>query len=550
MAIDDLVVEYGMCPSFGSCAFEDNELCFWQNVLDSRDEFDWSFGQHQTQTPDTGPDSDHTFGDSYGTYLYVDTNSPEQTGYRAMLESTLFLPTPSYGLCMDFWYHMYGDKMGSLNIYINSFNSTSLLWTQHGNKGPQWLNAQLTVRSALPFRIYIEAVRGTSITSDMAIDDVDFIEKSCNLQPQDASPDNQVTIPIVTTTRTLRPTSEYDCTFETDYCIWSQSPESTFNWWRVQGKYGSILAGPIEYDHTYGLTESWYLFADVTDKKYSDLARIESADLTGTRCLEFYYYFFSLPRYQFNVYVKVGDQLGLPLWSRDSSNANFWRLGRLTVRSGRSYRIVFELTDIQNAAANELFGLDDVFISDGECADTSDVNGICTFTDGDFCGYNVTTGGNNFQWLIYTPDAPDFFSQREAPLPIFDHTSEAYSSGYMYVLSKGFKVNDTTSLVSREYEPFSESNPKDATRCLEFYYYMQETNAITLNVKTITTESSIVNTLWSRNYDHGKFWWKGSVNVKLIVNYGVAFEAVVGANSENGIVALDDVGLRNGACSR
>ena len=176
--------------------------------------------------------ADHTLGNAYGVYLYIEGSNPIAPGFRAVLESNLFFPTPSYGVCFDFWYHMYGNGIGSLNVYLNISNTTSLLWTQYGNKGNDWKNAQVTIFSAKVFRINIEAVRGNDIYSDIAIDDIDFIEKPCNIMPADASPTNQVTIPIATSTKTIRPTSAYDCTFENGYCIWMQSPESTFNWTR------------------------------------------------------------------------------------------------------------------------------------------------------------------------------------------------------------------------------------------------------------------------------------------------------------------------------
>lgn len=56
-----------------------------------------------------------------GTYLYIEGDPPISTGYRAILESDLFLPTPTSGACFDFWYHMYGSgtdiKIGILRFY-------------------------------------------------------------------------------------------------------------------------------------------------------------------------------------------------------------------------------------------------------------------------------------------------------------------------------------------------------------------------------------------------------------------------------------------------
>lgn len=55
MAIDDVTLENGACPAFGSCTFENSDYCSWQNVIDGRDKLDWEFGSHSTDTTNTGP---------------------------------------------------------------------------------------------------------------------------------------------------------------------------------------------------------------------------------------------------------------------------------------------------------------------------------------------------------------------------------------------------------------------------------------------------------------------------------------------------------------
>lgn len=55
MALDDIRLQVGVCSSFGSCTFEDDDYCFYSNVEDGRDEFDWEFGNHRTLSSYTGP---------------------------------------------------------------------------------------------------------------------------------------------------------------------------------------------------------------------------------------------------------------------------------------------------------------------------------------------------------------------------------------------------------------------------------------------------------------------------------------------------------------
>lgn len=48
------------------------------------------------------------------------------------------------------------------------------------------------------------------------------------------------------------PLSKYDCSFESDFCNWTQEHvQDTFDWVRAQGPKGSAATGPVV-DHSYG----------------------------------------------------------------------------------------------------------------------------------------------------------------------------------------------------------------------------------------------------------------------------------------------------------
>ena len=164
----------------------------------------------------------------------------------------------------------------------------------------------------------------------------------------------------------------------------------------------------------------------------------------------------------------------------------------------------------------------------------------------------------NFKWELYTPPVPQFMSQAErdargpSPIGIYDHTTSGAGSGYIYANGGQTKKNETATFISKVYRPFSTDSPGDASRCLEFYFFIQGDDAVSLTVKAFSYVSSFTTTkltLWSRNYDHNKQWWKAEQNIRLITNYSIAFEAVT-ENNQNGIVAVDDIMLRNGNCSR
>jgi hypothetical protein len=227
----------------------------------------------------------------------------------------------------------------------------------------------------------------------------------------------------------------------------------------------------------------------------------------------------------------------------------------VTIQQGTStFNIVLSLTgQFEKATIEDRIALDDIFLSVGACTESTQVNKVCSFSDDSFCGLTKTTE-NNFAWQVYVPPQ-SLYTQEEilradmGPLPIFDHTTDGTGSGYAYIKSDGVKAGSVATLQTPIYQPFS-TNLNDTTRCLEFYYYIQGTDSVILNVKAKTVQSSSVKyPLWSREVDHSEFWWKGEVEVNFFTNYTLIYEAIAGNNSANGLAAMDDIYLKNGVCS-
>ena len=65
--------------------------------------------------------------------MYIETSSPRQPGDKARLLS----PKLQFSgkMCLQFYYHMYGAAMGTLNVIING----ATVFTASGNKGNRWL---------------------------------------------------------------------------------------------------------------------------------------------------------------------------------------------------------------------------------------------------------------------------------------------------------------------------------------------------------------------------------------------------------------------------
>ena len=121
-------------------------MCTWTQALD--DKFNWTRQQGTTASQNTGPATDHTTGGSAGYYVYIETSSPRQANDTARIESATIPATQQK--CLQFWYHMYGADVDTLNVYTKINNQLGApVWTLSGTQGDKWWHAvvQLTVSS-------------------------------------------------------------------------------------------------------------------------------------------------------------------------------------------------------------------------------------------------------------------------------------------------------------------------------------------------------------------------------------------------------------------
>lgn len=81
--------------------------------------------------------------------------------------------------CFTFWYHMYGDGMGKLNVYLDSEESSQIVWSMSGNRDDTWWFASFNISTYKPYTITFEGIRGSSRKSDIALDDILLLSGSC-----------------------------------------------------------------------------------------------------------------------------------------------------------------------------------------------------------------------------------------------------------------------------------------------------------------------------------------------------------------------------------
>lgn len=191
--------------------------------------------------------------------MFIEASHPRRPGEKARFVSQTFGAVPAKGKCLQFWYHMYGADIGTLNVLQKTAPGSKfekILWTLKGQQGNQWLNGKVSL-SKIPssnFWIVFEGIRGNGYRGDIAIDDILITNADCAIFPANANPNPSTTAtPTATTKFTLPPTiapSLYNCDFENGFCNYTQEHiTDVFNWTRHQGGTYSGGTGPTM-DHT------------------------------------------------------------------------------------------------------------------------------------------------------------------------------------------------------------------------------------------------------------------------------------------------------------
>ena len=73
--------------------------------------------------------------------MYIETSSPRVAGDSAKLE--LFVPGNGELSCLKFYYHMYGDTMGTLTV----FSGNMVVFNASGYHGTTWIEAKRIIYS-------------------------------------------------------------------------------------------------------------------------------------------------------------------------------------------------------------------------------------------------------------------------------------------------------------------------------------------------------------------------------------------------------------------
>ena len=68
--------------------------------------------------------------------MFIDSSTYYETDVSAVLASDVI--DKGEMTCMQFWYYMRGQDVGSLKIYIRTDKSKTLIWQLTGEQGTNW----------------------------------------------------------------------------------------------------------------------------------------------------------------------------------------------------------------------------------------------------------------------------------------------------------------------------------------------------------------------------------------------------------------------------
>lgn len=112
--------------------------------------------------------------------MYIEA-SAKPRNLRAELISRPLLCTRFQ--CLTFWYHMFGDHIGSLSVYQKYKTEKRKRWRKKDNKGNQWILASVELICDNEFQIIIEANTKDdhpTWSGDIALDDIHAFEGKCD----------------------------------------------------------------------------------------------------------------------------------------------------------------------------------------------------------------------------------------------------------------------------------------------------------------------------------------------------------------------------------
>ncbi|XP_069105545.1 uncharacterized protein [Argopecten irradians] len=283
------------------CHFENEDDCFLAQSQSHLDDFDWeTYQSGGTPSSGTGP----TAAQDGNQYAYIEASNANPNTL-AVLASVDSLPAGEY--CLVFHYHMYGVKMGGLMVSAvleASPNDEYPIFLKTGDQGQTWNTGVVSINEIDNFNLLFTAVRGSSYTSDVAIDNITLTSNMCGclsgpcLNGGTCVDSNkgllfQCSCPAGLSgdiCEVVEADTELSCTFEDNTeCFLQQAFGDSFDWTIQKGATATPQTGPstahegthYAYIETSGVVTVGYV---------ANFTTFPIIFGDGDRCLSFYYH--------------------------------------------------------------------------------------------------------------------------------------------------------------------------------------------------------------------------------------------------------------------
>ena len=273
-------------------------LGIWSQNSD--DHINWSRHSKATSSFKTGP-SGASDGDYY---LYIEASRSNQPEKTAIITSKCLQPNATDGI--QFEYHMFGSKMGSLHLEIKTeTNDWTTLWSKSGNQGNNWNTETISLAdyAGQVVKLRFKGITGRSWSSDIALDNIQIKDSFCESEPL-VSPQRE--------------------SFETTLGIWSTENYDYFNWSRHSNGTTSNGTGPS------GANDGkYYLYMEASASLPNPPEKI--AFLTSkclhpnlTDTIQFDYHMYGSHMGSLELEIKTPTNDWTALWSKSGNQGNNW----------------------------------------------------------------------------------------------------------------------------------------------------------------------------------------------------------------------------------
>ncbi|KAH9499994.1 hypothetical protein Btru_076122 [Bulinus truncatus] len=334
IGIDDIQFEDGACSSPNECMYEDNNFCDWYEKVG--DTIRWSLGSKATITGSV-PSTDHTLNTQNGHFAYVQSSSSGS----ATLRSTLRLSAISNAtLCLQFWYHMVGERAMQLNTYATlQDGQTRTFLSLHGPSEDLWRKASVPITSVTgAYELQMSAVVQEGV-GHVAIDDL--------VLQQDRCP------------------SQGGCSFNDDMCSFTAMSRG--------GAYEWVLHS----DSPAGAFSNSFVLAQTTNETNAGdscvlLSEVITAVSTSHfRCLQFSVQLTSASTVPTGVSLNIFTRNSqgsdkILIGALDTFSYNKWSVYQATIEARDDFEFFFEAVCVSRSNAG--IALDDVTLNVGPCS--------------------------------------------------------------------------------------------------------------------------------------------------------------------------------------